>query len=135
MIFLLDTTAFSDLMREHPKLDSRLAMVSLTDRVVICSVVRGEIQYGIDRLPEGKRRQDLKAKAYKLLAILPCEPITEAASDYYSKIKLTRQQKGLTLDENDLWIAATALALGAILISRDSDFQYIEGLKVEDWTL
>jgi len=52
-----------------------------------------------------------------------------------SKIKLTRQQKGLTLDENDLWIAATALALGAILISRDSDFQYIEGLKVEDWTL
>ena len=76
MIFLLDTTAFSDLMREHPKLDSRLAMVSLTDRVVICSVVRGEIQYGIDRLSEGKRRQDLKAKAYKLLAILPCEPIT-----------------------------------------------------------
>jgi tRNA(fMet)-specific endonuclease VapC len=77
----------------------------------------------------------LKAKAYKLLSILPCEPITEAASDFYSKIKLTRQQKGLTLDENDLWIAATALAIGAILISRDNDFQYIEGLKVEDWTL
>ena len=71
MIFLLDTTAFSDLMREHPQLDSRLAAVSLTDRVVTCSVVRGEIQYGIDRLSEGKRRQDLKAKAYKLLAILP----------------------------------------------------------------
>lgn len=87
MIFLLDTTAFSDLMREHPKLDSRLAMVSLKDRVVICSVVRGEIQYGIDRLSEGKRRQDLKAKAHKPLAILPCEPITEAESEYCSKIK------------------------------------------------
>jgi hypothetical protein len=27
------------------------------------------------------------------------------------------------LDENDLWIAATALALDAVLITRDSDFQ------------
>jgi predicted nucleic acid-binding protein len=38
------------------------------------------------------------------------------------------------LDENDLWIAATALALYATLISRDSDFHYIDGLKVENWT-
>jgi hypothetical protein len=28
---------------------------------------------------------------------------------------LARQQRGLTLDENDLWVAATALALGATL--------------------
>jgi predicted nucleic acid-binding protein len=38
------------------------------------------------------------------------------------------------LDENDLWIAATAVALDAVLVSRDSDFQQIEGLKVDDWT-
>jgi predicted nucleic acid-binding protein len=43
---------------------------------------------------------------------------------------LTRQQKGLVLDENDLWIAATALALDAVLITHDSDFQQIEGLSV-----
>jgi tRNA(fMet)-specific endonuclease VapC len=49
-------------------------------------------------------------------------------------IKRTRQLKGLTLDENDLWIAATALALGATLISRDNDFQNLEGLKVENWS-
>jgi ABC-type uncharacterized transport system ATPase subunit len=38
--------------------------------------------------------------------------------------------RGLPLDENDLWMAATALALSAILVSRDSDFQGIEGLSV-----
>jgi predicted nucleic acid-binding protein len=36
------------------------------------------------------------------------------------------------LDENDLWIAATALALAAVLISRDSDLYQIDGLTVED---
>jgi predicted nucleic acid-binding protein len=39
------------------------------------------------------------------------------------------------LDENDLWIAATALALDAVLITRDGDFQQIEGLSVNDWTV
>ncbi len=36
MTFLLDTTAFSDLMREHPKVDARLASLASTDRAVIC---------------------------------------------------------------------------------------------------
>lgn len=121
-------------MREHPKIDARLAGVTATDRVIICTVVRGEIQYGIERLPQSKRRWELKIKADKLFAVLPCEPVPESAGDYYAKIKLIRQQKGLTLDENDLWIAATALALGAVLVSRDSDYQKIDGLTVEDWT-
>ncbi len=115
-------------------MDSHLASLSPTDRVVICSVVRGEIRYGIERLPQSKRRQDLEVKAAKLFTALPCESVPGAAGDHYARIKLMRQQKGLTLDENDLWIAATALALGAVLISRDSDFQQIDGLTVNDWT-
>ncbi len=134
MIFLLDTNAFSDLMRDHPKVDARLASLPATDQVVICSVIRGEIRYGIERLPNSKRRRDLDAKAARLFAVIPCEPVLEAAGDYYASVKLSRQQKGLTLDENDLWIAATALALGAMLVSLDSDFQQITGLTVEDWT-
>ena len=135
MLFLLDTNAFSDLMREHPRVDAHLASISPTDRVVICSVVRGEIRYGIERLPQSKRRQELEIKATNLFAVLPCEPVPEAVGDYYARIKLARQQKGLSLDENDLWIAATALALGAVLISRDRDFQQIDGLTVNDWTV
>ncbi len=135
MIFLLDTNAFSDLMREHPRVDAHLSSIPSAEQVVICSVVRGEIRYGIQRLPEGKRRQELEAKAAKFFAILPCEPVAEAAGDYYATMKLTCQRKGLALDENDLWIAATALVLGAVLVSRDSDFQQVDALTVEDWTV
>ena len=115
-------------------MDGCLAIVPSPHRVVICSVVRGEIRYGIERLLHGKRRQELEAKAAKIFAILPCEPVPEVAGDHYANIKVIRQRKGLALDENDLWIAATALSLGAVLISRDSDFQQIDGLAVEDWT-
>ena len=134
MIFLLDTDAFSDLMRKHSKLDVRMSSLPAADQVVICPIVRGEIRYGLEQLPQSRRRQDLENQAAPLLAIIPCESIPEAAGDHYARIKLTRQQRGLILDENDLWIAATALALGAVLISRDSDFQKVDGLTVNDWT-
>lgn len=134
MIFLLDTNAFSDLMRKHSKLDVRMSSLPAADQVVICPIVRGEIRYGLEQLPQSRRRQDLENQAAPLLAIIPCESIPEAAGDHYARIKLTRQQRGLILDENDLWIAATAMALGAVLISRDSDFQKVDGLTVNDWT-
>jgi hypothetical protein len=34
-----------------------------------------------------------------LFAVILCESVPEAAGDHYAKIKLTRQQKGLVLDE------------------------------------
>jgi predicted nucleic acid-binding protein len=45
-------------------------------------------------------------------------------------VKIAQQRRGLPLDENDLWIAATALAMAATLVSRDSDFRAVEGLSV-----
>ncbi len=134
MIFLLDTNAFSDLMRKHSRVEGRMSSLPVVDRVVICPVVRGEILYGIEQLPQSRRRQILERQAAPLFAIIPCEPIPEGAGDHYARIKLTRQQKGLTLDENDLWLAATAMALNSLLITRDSDFQQIDGLTANDWT-
>jgi len=134
MNFLMDTTAFSDLMREHPRIDARLAALAPDDLVFVCPITRGEVAYGLGRLPQGKQRQLLEAKAQRLFAAFPCEPVPAIAGDHYATAKLARQQKGLPLDENDLWIAATALALGATLVTRDSDFQHIDGLTVQNWT-
>ena len=90
MIFLLDTNAFSDLMRKHATVEARLTSLPSTDRVIICPIVRGEIRYGIEQLPPSKRRQDLENQAAPLFTIIPCEPIPETAGDHYASIKLTR---------------------------------------------
>jgi len=88
------------------------------------------VLFGIAKLPEGRRRAELKEAGRQFLAASPCEPIPERAGDFYAAVKLARQQRGLAMDENDLWIAATALALGATLVSRDSDFSDVGGLSV-----
>jgi predicted nucleic acid-binding protein len=41
MKFLLDTNAFSDLMRKRPEHVARLSALAGTDSVAICTVVRG----------------------------------------------------------------------------------------------
>ena len=107
-----------------------LATVSPSDRVVTCTVARGEILFGLARLAPGRRRTELEEKASKVLAAIPCEAVPVAAGDQYAALKVIQQKRGLSLDENDLWIAATALALNAVLVSRDNDFQGAAGLNV-----
>ena len=134
MTYRLDTNAFSDLMREHPAVDARLAGMGEADTVILCPVVRGGILYGLGRLAPGQRRQELETKAVALFARIPGEPMRESAGDHDANVKLARQKQGLAWDENGLWIAATALAVGATLDSRDTDFRPIAGLNAADWT-
>jgi len=119
--YLLDTNAISDLVSENARLTARLAALSPADRVFTCTIVRGEVLYGLGRLPGGKRLTALEQKVTFIMASLPCEAIPPSAGSAYASVKITRQRIGLPLDENDCWIAATALALGATLVSRDSD--------------
>ena len=130
MTYLLDTNAISDLMRAVPRIENWMAGLDRGDRVVTCTIVRGEILFGIARLPPGRRRTELEETGRQFLAIVRCEPVPERAADFYAAVKLARRQRGLALDENDLWVAATALALGATLVSRDGDFGGIDGLAV-----
>lgn len=130
MTYLLDTNAISDLMKADSRTAAWMAGLDATDQIVTCTIVRGEILFGISRLPEGRRRSELERSGNEFLAAFRCEAVPERAGDAYAAIKTARQQRGLSLDENDLWVAATAVALGATLVSRDNDFSGIDGLPV-----
>ena len=94
----------------------------------------GEIRYGLERLPPGKRRTNLEAKAAGVFAALTIEPVTQAAADIYGTIRRTLELQGLTIDDNDLWIAAATLSLSATLVTNDQQFSRVPGLVVRDWT-
>ena len=70
-----------------------------------------------------------------LFAGLPCLAVPEETADYYAQMKRQAEQQGTPLSDNDLWIAATAMTLNAILVTSDLDFQRITGfgLRLEDW--
>lgn len=97
-LYLLDTTAFSDLMRENRTVEQHVTTLAPTGQIFICPIVRGEVRYGLEKMPKGRRRRDFDEKAGKLFAALPCEPIPEEAGDHYGRLKRETERKGLTLD-------------------------------------
>jgi tRNA(fMet)-specific endonuclease VapC len=131
-LYLLDTNIVSAVMADHPKVKARLSL--RPGQIVTCAIVRGEISYGLERLPPGKRRANLEAKAAVVFAALPVVPINPAAGDIYGTIRRSVELKGQNSADNDLWIAAAALSLGAALVSNDQGFSHVPGLVVEDWT-
>jgi predicted nucleic acid-binding protein len=132
-IYLLDTNMVSAIMADHPKVQARMS--GQAGRIVTCPIVCGEIRYGLERLPAGKRRSNLEAKAALVLAAIAIEPVTKNAGDTYGVVRRAMELKGRNPDDNDLWIAALSLVLGATLVSNDQEFSHVPGLVVEDWTV
>ena len=136
--YLLETSTCSYLMANHTQVKNRLTSVQVTDYLFTCPIVRGEILFGIERLVSGHKRQSLENQANNLFSGLIYDPIPEQAGDFYARIKRAAQKQGISLDECDLWIAATALALDAVLVTSDSDFHRVQGLlglQLEDWNI
>ena len=62
--------------------------------------------------------------------------ITEEVAGHYARVRADVERRGLIIGGNDLWIAAMALALGATLVTNNTDeFSRVSGLVLEDWTL
>src|SRR5437867_977302 len=77
-----------------------------------------EIRYGLERLPPGKKKRDLEMKIKSVLKVLPVEPVTDAVAEEYGRLKRALELQGISLQDNDLWIACAAKILGATLVSR-----------------
>lgn len=59
-----------------------------------------------------------------------CEPLARTCGDIYARMKAHVIRRGRSLHENDLWIAASAYALEATLVTFDLDFEYIASLRL-----
>jgi tRNA(fMet)-specific endonuclease VapC len=125
--YLLDTNIIIALFANDP---SVVEQIEEAAEIFIPSIALGELYYGARR---SVRVVENVARLYEFAqanAILACDSET---SRWYSVVKELLQQKGVQLPENDIWIAATALRYGLILVTRDSHFHEVTNLKTEAW--
>ena len=134
MIFLLDTTIFSELMRRNPNVTHRLRRIQSGDRVIISTITFGEIRFGINRLPGGRRKTALEREFLHLLAHIPCFGIPPEAGILYGELKLKAIRSSPVLDENDLWIASHGMTLNATVVTSDTGYRRLPGLDTADWS-
>ena len=108
-------------------------VVRLAERIGMSSVVLGELLAGFaGGTHEGRNRKELaEFLASPRVETLHVGPET---AKYYAAVFQSLRRRGKPIPTNDLWIAATALGLDAVVVTSDSDFQRVRGLRIEDWT-
>ena len=136
-LFLLDTDHLTLYQMGHPQVLTNVVRHA-SDQLAIHVITVEEQLTGWQRaLPQAKddaRREQIylrMALAVESLASWRVLPFSRAAMSRHAS--LVRQR--LSVGSNDLKIAATALELHAIVVTRNRrDFARVPGLLHEDWT-
>ncbi len=121
-MILLDTNVVSEIVA--PKPDARVAAwVKAQPRrnLVTSEIVRAELLYGLAVMPVGKRRNELVAMLEGVFdEIGTVLPFTDRAAAAYASLAADRRHAGRPIGGFDGLIAATALAAGAAVATRDT---------------
>lgn len=124
MTILLDTNAYSALLRGHDEVADR---VRRAERVVFSTVVAGELLLGF-RLGTRLKKNMAELDAFLENPYVSLVPVTLTTADRFARIAATLRAKGRPIPTNDIWIAAHAMEAGAELLSFDAHFGAIDGL-------
>jgi len=100
-------------------------------KVAMSAITYGELCFGAEKSSKPKETRQILEH---LTALIPVLPLDESASQHYGKVRQQLQASGKLIGNNDLWIAAHALAGKLILVTNnESEFKRVPGLKVENW--
>jgi tRNA(fMet)-specific endonuclease VapC len=126
---MLDTNVISEAIRNPgAKVDERIRQV-IDQEIGTSIVVSAELRFGMKKNPSFRHRERLEM----FLSVLDVWPIEMPVDEYYANARHA-VLKGQNFGANDLWIAAHALALDAVLVTANEDeFSRVPGLKIENW--
>jgi tRNA(fMet)-specific endonuclease VapC len=131
--YLLDTNILSDIVKNpngpaaqtHQRLTVDPSIEVLTSIVVACEVQFGAIKKGSLKLT---------ARVNELLEGIRIASLDVGADQAYARLRADLEHRGQPIGQNDMLIAAHAIALNATLVTDNvREFKRIKGLRVENW--
>lgn len=129
--FLLDTDIFIYLVhRRSEAVAARFARLRPVEVAISC-IAFGELRYGAEK---SARRESSIAALERLAERIAVLPLDASVCVEYGRIRAALEAAGRPLGNNDLWIAAHALAANLILVTNNErEFARVPGLKIENW--
>ena len=130
-LYLLDTDICIYIAKRHPpQVRARFEQLA-PGQVIMSSITFGELSYGVSK---STQPSESMTRIRRMMQDLPVADVNRGVGLVYAEIRWVLAQAGLLIGTNDLWIAAHAKALGAILVTNNErEFRRIPGLKIENW--
>ena len=128
---LLDTNICIYIARSHPATVARRFARAAPGSLRISIITWGELCFGAAKSNDPARAQVLLGEFARVVGVLD---LPAAAGLRYGELRAVLRRAGTPIGNNDLWIAAHALALGVPLVSNNlREFERVPGLKLENW--
>jgi tRNA(fMet)-specific endonuclease VapC len=131
--YLLDTNICIYIRQRRPEEVLQRFRKLRPGEAALSVITYGELRYGAAR-----RRQRIAAmeQLRELVRLLPALAMPESAAQSYGAIRADLESRLEMIGNNDLWIAAHALAAGLILVTNNErEFRRVRGLKVQNWAI
>ncbi len=133
MIWLLDTNTliyFSNRSPGYERIARRISGRS-PGEVRMSAISLSELEFGIEN---SEAREENREALGDLLAIIDVDPYPMEAARHFGELKAALRKKGKPTKAYDLLIGAHARAIGATLVTNDTDdFKHMPGLKLTNW--
>jgi tRNA(fMet)-specific endonuclease VapC len=130
MRYLLDANIVIYIRQKRPEAVLRRFGRIRPGEAAMSVIAYGELIYGAMK---SSQRETALDRLRELSHVLPALPMPEKAAETYGFIRADLERRGEMIGNNDLWIAAHALALGLTLITNNErEFRRVRGLKVQN---
>ena len=120
---ILDTNALSAWAEGLATVETSLRTAT---RLVVPSIVLGEYYFGI-RQSRYRSRYEQWLRRYLPLAEIAA--VTSATAAAYADIRLELKRSGRPIPPHDVWVAALARQHALPVLSRDTHFDAVEGVR------
>jgi predicted nucleic acid-binding protein len=132
VIFLVDANVLSEPTKPEPHKQVVEWLRQNESEIAVDPVILGEIRFGILLLPAGKRRARLERWFEQGVRRIRCIPWEAATGMGWAELLAKLRRTGRSMPIKDSLIAATAIAHGLSVVSRNrSDFEG-SGVRVID---
>lgn len=131
--FLLDTNICIYIRQQRPETVLRRFRKLRHGDAALSVITYGELFFGAAKSTQPELALE---RLRELVQWLPALPLPELAGEAYGRIRYELATRGEMIGNNDLWIAAHALAAELTLVTNNErEFRRVRGLKVQNWAL
>ena len=130
-IFLLDTNICIYIQRQRPECVLDRFKNLRPGEAAISMITWGELLYGAEK---SRQRDNVMTLLHEFSTFVPVRPMPEQAGRSYGSIRAFLETQGTPIGNNDLWIAAHAIAENLVLVTHNErEFSRVPGLNVQNW--